>query len=112
MEYEGNMFLIIGILIIFATLYIGYNLYENIQLNNIIEQTSPTSTSSTSTINSTLNNMNLNINETIKTSTNYLIEIMLLFLFASIGYKIAYLGITINKGKSQQAPGKDGQAEK
>ncbi|MGC8571718.1 MAG: hypothetical protein ACP5RI_00830 [Candidatus Micrarchaeia archaeon] len=101
MDYKGNILLIVGIIIILATLYEGYELYESIQLNNMIFQTTSPSVSSSSTVNATLTNLDLNINEVLRTSSDYLIEIVILFLFASIGYKISYLGVTILLGKNK-----------
>ena len=86
----------IGVLIILFTLYIGYGLYDTIitQANAPIASSSASSGSLNQSISSAINSA---IGSHLPSSGVFLLlDIILLFLFANIGYKIAILGVHMN----------------
>ncbi|MGC8538896.1 MAG: hypothetical protein ACP5MK_03450 [Candidatus Micrarchaeia archaeon] len=107
MSYFGYALITIGILVILFTFYLGYSMYNSIGYSL---QAQPRATSqSNASINSTISSISNSINSVTSqvSSMGYIvIQILLLFLFASIGYKIADLGIKTNsaEAKSSGAP--------
>lgn len=89
----GNILMVVGILIILFSLYLGYGLYESA----ISKAYSPVQQQGQgSGINATLSNINSSLGTlTLNVSTfiYFGVAVLLLFLFASIGYKIVDLGI-------------------
>ena len=86
----------IGVLIILFTLYMGYGLYGTIitQANAPIASSSASSGSLNQSISSAINSA---IGSHLPSSGVFLLlDIILLFLFANIGYKIAILGVHMN----------------
>ena len=78
-----------------VTLFLGYGLYQSVQRAEVLQQqASPGITS----INASVGNLSSGIIETIRSGAYYLVEVVILFLFASIGYKIALIGMEINEG--------------
>jgi len=98
MSYKGDVFIAVGVIVILAALYLGYSLYTSVQSNNTLQTQTQAGAGS---INSSFSSLSNNISNTIRVNAYYLIEIVVLFLFASIGYKIALIGMTINRDETQ-----------
>ncbi len=107
----GNILMVVGILIILFSLYLGYGLYESV----ISKAYSPVQQQGQgSGINATLSNINSSLGTlTLNVSTfiYFGVAVLLLFLFASIGYKIVDLGIKMvhlsdEESQSAQASGR------
>ncbi|MEM0154890.1 MAG: hypothetical protein QW814_03605 [Methanothrix sp.] len=90
----------LGIAILLITLYIGYGLYQFISVQSKQPQQVVAAPQ-----NSTAQNISSAISGAIgqslppKSDFLYIIEIIFLFLFANIGYKIAILGVHMNSSK-------------
>ena len=88
----------IGVLIILFTLYMGYGLYGTI-MAKANAPSSVTTSSSASSLNQSISSaISSAIGAHLPSSGTFLLllEIILLFLFANIGYKIAILGVHMN----------------
>ena len=90
--YLGYALLGIGIAILVITLLLGYGIYQNETTQSIFQSTSAVSGSNlTAVVGNTLANYLSPLNSSIYT----IIAIIVLFLFATIGYKLALLGVNI-----------------
>ena len=93
MSYKGDVFIIIGVLLIILSFILGYGMYTSLHQAQITQQTPQINGNNiTNSFNQFASSLSYSINGPIY----YAIEIILLFLFASIGYKIADLGIRLN----------------
>ncbi len=93
MSYVGTAFIIVGFLLIIFSFALGYGMYNSLRQLQITQQTPQINGSN---LNSSFNQLATNISLSINNPIYYIIEIIILFLFASIGYKIADLGIRTN----------------
>ncbi len=99
MSYKGDTLIAVGIIIILATLYMGYELYLGIQKTSAQQALAPSVGGS---VNASIGDLSTNLSNTINSSSYSLVEVVILFLFASIGYKVAAIGIKINDGETHQ----------
>ncbi len=98
--YIGYALIGLGVIIILFSLLLGYGIYVSASSNlNDIALISP---SGGNTINGSVSILSSNLQSTATTGTYAAIEVIVLFLFASIGYKLAYLGIQMNKQSGKQ----------
>lgn len=88
----GYLMVFVGIAILFMDLAVGYGLYKSI---NTEASSLYVPHSNYSTINSALGGLVNSIGSPIHYSTYTTMEIVVLFLFASIGYKFTALGISM-----------------
>jgi hypothetical protein len=87
----GYSLIAIGIILLLFTFLVGYGLYQS--LNS--EQYTPQTTQS-SNITSSISSLTNSLGTTAKETGFIFLQIILLFLFANIGYKFVYLGIKMN----------------
>jgi len=89
--YIGYGLLGLGLLMLVLTFLMGYGVYQNAQAASMITQTGQkvSGDNLTAVVGSVLQNAASPIDSSIYT----IISIVVLFLFASIGYKIALLGV-------------------
>jgi hypothetical protein len=95
-SYMGYVLIGVGVVIILMTLVLGYGVY--IGASNNINDLSLAGPTQNSNINGSISTLTNGIQVTATTGTYTLIEVAVLFLFASIGYKVSYLGIQMNNG--------------
>ncbi len=101
-QYLGYILIGLGIAIILLALVLGYGVY--ISASGNINSAALASPSRNSTINGSVSTLASNLQNTATVGTYTAIEIAVLFLIASIGYKLSYLGLQMN-GR-QSTPGK------
>jgi hypothetical protein len=91
--YIGYALLATGLLILIFTLLLGYAIYQNVRAESMITATNQNVAGNnvTAVIGSVLENATSPLDSSIYT----IISIVVLFLFASVGYKIALLGVHI-----------------
>lgn len=94
----GYAMITFGIILLLIAFLLGYGLYQS--LNG--EAFGPMQAQGGQSINSTLSSFTNNLTTVIKETSYIFLQIIVLFLFASIGYKFAYLGI-----KSVEGGGKE-----
>ncbi|MCL5008601.1 MAG: YdgA family protein [Candidatus Marsarchaeota archaeon] len=92
MSYKGDVLIIVGVAIILLALYLGYTVYTDVQAANALQPQQQQSAN----INASISALTSNASSSIRTSSYYIIEVLILFLFASIGYKISLIGTKIN----------------
>ncbi|MEM3839126.1 MAG: hypothetical protein QXF01_00920 [Candidatus Micrarchaeaceae archaeon] len=88
----------IGIAIILIALVLGYGIYANAHdsLGSLALPAGHGFGATNSSINGSVSSLTGSLKETALAGTYTIIEIIALFLIASIGYKLAYLGIQAN----------------
>lgn len=86
-NYLGYSLVLLGILIIIFAFILGYGLYLSLPSSQSTYQINATG------INDSVKSALENINNNVNTNLSYSIKIILFFFFASVGYKIADLGI-------------------
>jgi len=96
MSTLGDAFIIVGAALLLVTLFLGYSLYIDVSTNQNSYFPAKTAISNSS-VNSAVSTLVDNMSFTLSAETLILIKIILLFLFGSIGYKFASLGIDANK---------------
>jgi hypothetical protein len=101
-QYLGYILIGLGIVIILLALLLGYGIY--ISASGNLNSASLVSPSGSSTINGSVSNLTTGLQGIAAIGTYTAIEVAVLFLIASIGYKLSYLGLQMN-GR-QAAPGK------
>lgn len=91
--YVGYALLAVGLLMLVFTFLLGYGIYQNATSASMIATTNQkvTGNNITAVVGSILQNATSPLDSSIYT----VISIVVLFLFASIGYKIAILGINM-----------------
>ncbi len=87
----GYVLIAIGIILLLFTFLVGYGLYQSLNSEQYMTQT-PQNSNITVSIYSLTNNLS----NTAKETGFIFLQIILLFLFANIGYKFVYLGIKMN----------------
>ncbi len=93
--YVGYALLGIGIVLLAITFLLGYGIYQNETTQSIFQSTPTVSGSNlTAVVGNTLANYLSPLSSSIYT----IIAIIVLFLFATIGYKLALLGVNILNG--------------
>ncbi|MGC8629064.1 MAG: hypothetical protein ACP5T4_02540 [Candidatus Micrarchaeia archaeon] len=92
MSALGNGLIIIGLAILAGTFYLGYESYTGITSLQLITSL-PANTNVTKSVSSMANAIVSNSNSALVV----ILKIIILFLFASIGYKFVALGINQNK---------------
>ncbi|MEM0201172.1 MAG: hypothetical protein QXD23_02090 [Candidatus Micrarchaeaceae archaeon] len=93
MSYKGDVLIVIGVLIIVITFILGYGLYNSTKQMQLLQSSVAISGNN---ITNSFNQLATNISTSLNGPFYIIIDIIILFLFASIGYKIADLGIRIN----------------
>ena len=94
----GYALIALGIIVLLVTFLMGYGLYENLSTQNYI----PATGSSGSNITSSISTLTGSLGTTAKETSIIFLQIVILFLFASIGYKITYLGIKLTAGSEEK----------
>lgn len=96
MAVLGDSLMAIGIVLLAATLFLGYGIYSN--------PSTPASmpVGNATTVNGALNSIIGNMTLALSSETAVFIRIILLFLFASVGYKFVSLGISANRTEKPQ----------
>ncbi len=95
-SYLGYALIGVGIAIILLALLLGYGVYSS--ANGDLNSLALIGTGSgSSTVNGSISALTANLQSTATVGTYTAIEVIVLFLFASIGYKIAYLGVQMNR---------------
>ncbi len=107
MSYKGDAFVVVGVAVILISMLLGYGLYTNAQRNSALGSQLQ---GSGSNISASVSSLSTGLNNTVSTSAYYIIEVLVLFLFANIGYKIALIGIKISKDES--VPGRQQRTQK
>ncbi len=103
MAYLGYILISLGILIILFTFLIGYGLYEQANSKANAPYSQP---AQNATVGGILGPLTSDLSSTINTGTYLSVEVIVLFLFASIGYKIAMIGVQINREGGKTNGGK------
>lgn len=87
--------MVVGIILLAATLFLGYDIYSN-------PPAAPVSApmGNATTINEALNGMVGNITTSLSSEAAVFVRVIILFLFASVGYKFVSLGISANKAEA------------
>ena len=93
MSYKGDVLIVIGVLIIVITFILGYGLYTSTNQAKLLQ---PSGNISSNNITNSFNELATNISTNLNGPIYTIVDVIILFLFASIGYKIADLGIRIN----------------
>jgi uncharacterized BrkB/YihY/UPF0761 family membrane protein len=89
-EYLGYSLIAIGIIMLLFTFLLGYGIYQNINNGSLqIQHSNVAGSNVTALVGSTLQSLTSGANSSLST----IIEIIVLFLFANIGYKMATLGM-------------------
>lgn len=94
MSYKGDALIAVGVAVILIAMLLGYELYVGAQRSMVLGSQQQGANGG---INASSDNLIAGLNGTVSTSAYYIIEILVLFLFANIGYKIALIGTKINK---------------
>jgi len=97
----GNALIVAGIVVLLVVLYLGYSFYNSVSSMQFTTSVATTSGSGSSSVSSAVNAL---VNGLLSNTNSYfivIIKIILLFLFASIGYKFAALGINENKAVAE-----------
>ena len=93
--YLGYALLGVGIALLAITFLLGYGIYQNETTQSVFQPTSSASGGNlTAVVGNTLANYLFSLDSSIYT----IIAIIVLFLFATIGYKIALLGVNMLNG--------------
>lgn len=88
--YVGYALLVTGIAILMLTMLVGYGQYQTVVSGgNSYQQQKVSGGNITQVVGSALGNISSSANSSIY----MIISVILLFLFANIGYKISFLGI-------------------
>ncbi|MGC8587157.1 MAG: hypothetical protein ACP5K9_02615 [Candidatus Micrarchaeia archaeon] len=95
----GYSLIAIGLALLVFTFILGYGLYMSFSSSSTGYMPTAQASANVSSAVSTLTN---SINQSVRDSVYMLLEIVVLFLFASIGYKIAYLGVSLLKGEKPE----------
>ena len=112
-KYLGYALIIAGILVILFTFGVGYSIYINASqmasyystVTGVGGSSSPGNggiSSAANAISSSISGMANSIYAVIGSTTYIGIEIAALFLFGSVGYKLAALGITMTKDERKE----------
>ena len=97
-QYLGYILIGLGIVIILFALVLGYGVY--ISASGSANSAALISPSAGNTINGSVSALTSSMQSTATVGTYTAIEIAALFLIASIGYKISYLGLQMNNRQS------------
>jgi hypothetical protein len=89
----GYALIVAGILILSLTFVLGYVIYVNASQASGLN---PITSGPTGSINSTVSNLANSLSSTLTAESIILVKVVLLFLFANIGYKFVALGIKAN----------------
>ncbi len=93
-NYLAYALIAVGIILLAVTFLIGYGLYMD--LNSQFSAYAPATPSpQNSSIASSISSLTSGLGSTAKTSSFIMLQIIILFLFASIGYKVAYIGVKL-----------------
>lgn len=93
MAYKGDILIVLGVLLIVIAFVLGYNLYNSASASSLFQTSNKISGNN---ITNSFNTLATNISNVLSGPIYEIIQIIILFLFASIGYKIADLGIRLN----------------
>jgi flagellar basal body-associated protein FliL len=102
-HYLAYVLIAIGIILLAITFLIGYGLYTSLS-----EQSSayaPVPSTQNSSITGSISILTSNLGSTVRTTSYIILQIIILFLFASVGYKIAFIGVKLMNG-NEQVPSK------
>jgi len=95
----GYSLVAIGIALLAFTFFLGYGLYVSFGSSST-SYVAPTQ--SNVSVSGAVASLTNSVNQSIRNSVYMLLEIVVLFLFASIGYKIAYIGVSMLKGEKPE----------
>ncbi|MGB9732695.1 MAG: hypothetical protein ACP5P2_01215 [Candidatus Micrarchaeia archaeon] len=93
----GYFLIALGVVLLLLTFLMGYGLYESLSTQSYVQSGQPSPSNVTGAISSLTSNLSLTARET----GFIFLEIIVLFLFANIGYKLSYLGIKLVKGEDE-----------
>ncbi len=93
MAYKGDILIVLGVLLIVIAFFMGYGLYNSASKSSLLQTSNKISGNN---ITNSFNTLATNISNVLSGPIYEIIQIIILFLFASIGYKIADLGIRLN----------------
>jgi hypothetical protein len=102
-HYLAYVLIAIGIILLAITFLIGYGLYTSLS-----EQSSayaPVPSTQNSSITGSISILTSNLGSMVRTTSYIILQIIILFLFASVGYKIAFIGVKLMNG-NEQVPSK------
>jgi tellurite resistance protein TehA-like permease len=104
MSIFGDALIIVGIGMLLFSFFVGYLIYTDITQNpgNYVWSTNP---NPSSPINASVSDLINNLSLTVDSESLIAVRVVILFLFASVGYKIAELGMRANHGVRK--PSKD-----
>ncbi len=91
----GYLLLSLGIAIILFTFLVGYGFYQKVLTSSSITGSQQTY----GNVSSEIGSLTSGLTQTAKEGTLLGINVLILFLFASIGYKIAMIGIHLIENK-------------
>ncbi len=98
MSASGNALIVAGILVLAGVIYIGYTLYLGINSVSLtVLPNLPANESVSKSVNALVSGL-------LSSSNSFLLvflKVIILFLFAGIGYKLAALGISQNKAVAE-----------
>lgn len=95
----GNALIVAGVAVILISLFLAYSLYQS--LPNLAPV--PFTTNANVTASSAAGALVNNISATVAQESYIILKIIIFFLVASIGYKLAHLGIDANKAAPNEA---------
>ncbi|MEM0074457.1 MAG: hypothetical protein QW091_00760 [Candidatus Micrarchaeaceae archaeon] len=101
MSILGNSMIIIGIVILVATLYLAYKFYISIAQATGVPLGIPTTNSSIASISTSINGLVSGLLSSSDSLVVFIVKILVLFLFANVGYKFVSLGISQNKASAE-----------
>ncbi|MCL4404651.1 MAG: hypothetical protein M1544_03920 [Candidatus Marsarchaeota archaeon] len=101
----GYAVFILGLAILLVTLYFGYGLYDSIKAQAASPQVAVSASQNNATVQAISSAVSEAIGQHLPSNQDflYIIEIILLFLLANIGYKVAILGVHMNSSRRAEA---------
>jgi len=103
-HYLAYALIAIGMILLAITFLIGYGLYTSLSEQSSAYAPVP-STQQNSSITGSISTLTSNLGSTARTTSYIILQIIILFLFASVGYKIAFIGVKLMNG-NEQVPSK------
>ncbi|MGC8675999.1 MAG: hypothetical protein ACP5T3_00585 [Candidatus Micrarchaeia archaeon] len=110
MSVLGNSLVVVGILLLAATFYLGYEFYVSISVSQFASAQTAPSGASNGSIGGAIGGLVSGLVSSSDSFAVLIIKVILLFLFANIGYKFAALGVSQNRAASEMA--REAQDEK
>ncbi|MDE1869811.1 MAG: hypothetical protein KGH71_02375 [Candidatus Micrarchaeota archaeon] len=105
MNYLGYGTFALGVIIILFTFLLGYGIYVSVG-NSATSYSPQQSFSGGGSLNDSITQITASLSQSVyalvRSSTYIVLEVVILFLFATVGYKIAKLGVDIINGPAIQ----------